>query len=154
MDLFGRVQLPDPAAALDRYPHQFSSGQRQRLLIAAALACAPRLVIADEPTTALDVTTQQQILRLLRELVDDLGISMLFVTHDLEEAIALADKVVVLTAGPGRVKGTFRVDLPRPRKAQEIRFTDEFTSLYHEIWEALRSEVEAAYARTTARAAS
>ena len=67
--LLRRVQLPDPEAALERYPHQFSGGQRQRLLIAAALACSPALVIADEPTTALDVTTQQQILDLLRDLV-------------------------------------------------------------------------------------
>ena len=99
LDLFRRVQLPDPAAALDGYPHQFSGGQRQRLLIAAALACAPRLVIADEPTTALDVTTQQQILRLLRELVDDLGIAMLFVTHDLGVVAELCDDVSVIYAG-------------------------------------------------------
>jgi NitT/TauT family transport system ATP-binding protein len=74
---------------------------------------------------------------------------VIFVTHDLEEAIALADKVIVLTAGPGRIKATFRIDLARPRKAQEIRFTDEFVALYSEIWEALRAEVETAYARTT-----
>ncbi|WP_145145048.1 ABC transporter ATP-binding protein [Roseomonas gilardii] len=97
--LLHRVQLPDAEGALDRYPHQFSGGQRQRLLIAAALACSPRLLIADEPTTALDVTTQQQILVLLRELVDELGIAMLFVTHDLGVVAELCDEVCVIYSG-------------------------------------------------------
>ncbi|HXR42118.1 MAG TPA: hypothetical protein VN738_06895, partial [Acidothermaceae bacterium] len=70
------------------------------------------------------------------------------VTHDLEEAIALADKVVVLTAGPATVKATFDVDLPRPRVVQEIRFDQRFVALYQQIWEALRDEVEIAYARS------
>ena len=97
--LLRRVQLPDPQGALDRYPHQFSGGQRQRLLIAAALACAPALVVADEPTTALDVTTQQQILDLLRQLVTERGIAMLFVTHDLGVVAQLCDDVSVIYAG-------------------------------------------------------
>jgi len=97
--LLRRVQLPDPEAALARYPHQFSGGQRQRLLIAAALACSPRLVIADEPTTALDVTTQQQILDLLRDLVEEFGLSMLFVTHDLGVVAELCDDICVIYAG-------------------------------------------------------
>ena len=97
--LLRRVQLPDPEAALDRYPHQFSGGQRQRLLIAAALACSPALVIADEPTTALDVTTQQQILDLLRDLVAEFGLSMLFVTHDLGVVAELCDDICVIYAG-------------------------------------------------------
>jgi NitT/TauT family transport system ATP-binding protein len=80
--------------------------------------------------------------------------AVVFVTHDLEEAIALADKVVVITAGPGSVKATFRVDLPRPRKVQEIRFTDAFVALYSEIWTALRDEVQTAYARSTTQVAS
>jgi oligopeptide/dipeptide ABC transporter ATP-binding protein len=114
LELFRRVQLPDPEAALDRHPHQFSGGQRQRLLIAAALACAPRLVIADEPTTALDVTTQQQILRLLRELVDDLGIAMLFVTHDLGVVAELCDDVSVIYAGQTVESGPTAALLDRP----------------------------------------
>jgi len=92
--LLRRVQLPDPEAALDRYPHQFSGGQRQRLVIAAALATAPALVIADEPTTALDVTTQQQILDLLRDLAAEFGLSMLFVTHDLGVVAQLCDELL------------------------------------------------------------
>ena len=97
--LLKRMQVPDPEAALERYPHQFSGGQRQRLLIAAALACAPRLVIADEPTTALDVTTQHQILLLLRELVAEFGISLLFVTHDFGVVAELCDDLCVIYAG-------------------------------------------------------
>jgi peptide/nickel transport system ATP-binding protein len=99
LELLRRVQLPDPAAALERYPHQFSGGQRQRLLIAAALACSPALVIADEPTTALDVTTQQQILELLRDLVREFGLSMLFATHDLGVVAELCDDICVIYAG-------------------------------------------------------
>jgi peptide/nickel transport system ATP-binding protein len=99
VDLLRRLQVPDPEAALQRYPHQFSGGQRQRLLIAAALACSPGLVIADEPTTALDVTTQHEILLLLRELVDELGISLLFVTHDLGVVAELCDTICVIYAG-------------------------------------------------------
>jgi len=99
VELLRRVQMPDPGAALERYPHQFSGGQRQRLLIAAALACAPALVVADEPTTALDVTTQQQILDLLRDLVAEFGLSMLFVTHDLGVVAELCDDLCVIYAG-------------------------------------------------------
>jgi len=97
--LLRRVQLPDPEAALERYPHQFSGGQRQRLLIAAALACSPTLVVADEPTTALDVMTQQQILLLLRDLLEEFGLTMLFVTHDLGVVAELCDEVCVIYAG-------------------------------------------------------
>jgi peptide/nickel transport system ATP-binding protein len=97
--LLRRLQVPDPENAMERYPHQFSGGQRQRLLIAAALACSPRLVIADEPTTALDVTTQHEILLLLRELVDEFSISLLFVTHDLGVVAELCDAVCVIYAG-------------------------------------------------------
>jgi oligopeptide/dipeptide ABC transporter ATP-binding protein len=97
--LLERMQVPDPENALERYPHQFSGGQRQRLLIAAALSCAPELVIADEPTTALDVTTQHQILRLLRELVGEFGLSLLFVTHDFGVVAELCDDLCVIYAG-------------------------------------------------------
>ena len=99
VELLRRMQVPDPDDALERYPHQFSGGQRQRLLIAAALACSPRLVIADEPTTALDVTTQHQILLLLRELVEEFGISLLFVTHDFGVVAELCDDLCVIYAG-------------------------------------------------------
>jgi peptide/nickel transport system ATP-binding protein len=115
VSLLRRVQLPDPDAALERYPHQFSGGQRQRLLIAAALACAPSLVIADEPTTALDVTTQQQILDLLRELVAELGLSLLFVTHDLGVVAELCDEISVIYAGQTVESGPTAGVLADPR---------------------------------------
>jgi oligopeptide/dipeptide ABC transporter ATP-binding protein len=99
IELLRKVRLPDPEQALERYPHQFSGGQRQRLLIAAALTCHPALIIADEPTTALDVTTQREILDLLRELVRETGASMLFVTHDLGVVAQLCDRVCVMYAG-------------------------------------------------------
>ena len=93
------VQLPEPARALRRLPHEFSGGQRQRLMIAMALLPRPDLIIADEPTTALDVTIQAQILRLLRTLVKDRGVSVLFTTHDLGTAHEICDRVVVMYAG-------------------------------------------------------
>jgi sulfonate transport system ATP-binding protein len=133
----------------DRYPHQLSGGMRKRVALAQSLITEPRVLLMDEPFSALDVQTRSIMSDELLGLWEQTRPAVIFVTHDLEEAIALADKVVVLTAGPGRVKATFDVDLPRPRKAQEIRFTDEFVRLYSEIWEALRSEVETAYARTT-----
>jgi peptide/nickel transport system ATP-binding protein len=113
--LLRRVQLPDPEAALERYPHQFSGGQRQRLLIAAALACSPALVIADEPTTALDVTTQQQILDLLRDLVAEFGLSMLFVTHDLGVVAELCDDICVIYAGQSVEAGPTSVVIADPK---------------------------------------
>jgi peptide/nickel transport system ATP-binding protein len=97
--LLRAVQIPDPEDALERYPHQFSGGQRQRLLIASALACRPSLILADEPTTALDVTNQAQILKLLKELVEQFGASMLFVTHDFGVIAELCDSVSVMYAG-------------------------------------------------------
>jgi NitT/TauT family transport system ATP-binding protein len=133
----------------DRYPHQLSGGMRKRVALAQSLINEPRVLLMDEPFSALDVQTRSIMADELLALWEQTRPAVIFVTHDLEEAISLADKVIVLTAGPGRIKATFRIDLARPRKAQEIRFTDEFVALYSEIWEALRSEVETAYSRTT-----
>jgi peptide/nickel transport system ATP-binding protein len=99
LEMLRAVQIPEPARALRRLPHEFSGGQRQRLMIAMALLPRPDLVIADEPTTALDVTIQAQILRLLRELVKERGVSVLFTTHDLGTAHEICDRVVVMYAG-------------------------------------------------------
>jgi peptide/nickel transport system ATP-binding protein len=99
LDLLASVQLREPARVLRCYPHELSGGMRQRVLIAIAFACAPKLVIADEPTTALDVTVQKQVLRLIRERQAAHGTALLFVTHDLGVVAKLCDRVVVLHAG-------------------------------------------------------
>lgn len=109
------VQIPDPELALDRYPHEFSGGQRQRLLIAAALMNMPSLVVADEPTTALDVTTQFQILKLLKRLTREFNLSMLFVTHDFGVVAQLCDYVCVLYSGQSVEFGPARTVIERPR---------------------------------------
>jgi len=115
VSLLKAVQLSDTEEALERYPHQFSGGQRQRLLIAASLACAPGIVLADEPTTALDVTTQLQILKLLRDLAGERGLSMLFVTHDFGVVAQLCDTVTVMYAGQTVETGPVRAVLDDPK---------------------------------------
>jgi oligopeptide/dipeptide ABC transporter ATP-binding protein len=99
LDLLDQVRIPNPRAALKAFPHQFSGGMRQRIQIAIALACEPDVLIADEPTTALDVTIQAGILRLLDGLRRDRGLAVLLITHDLAALSALADRVVVMYAG-------------------------------------------------------
>ena len=99
VDLFHEVGIPDPATRVHSYPHEMSGGQKQRVMIAMALACNPRLLIADEPTTALDVTIQKQILDLLRQLRDTRGMSILFITHDLGVIAEIADHVAVMFRG-------------------------------------------------------
>ena len=134
----------------NHHPHQLSGGMRKRVSLAAALINEPSILLMDEPFGALDVQTRAIMSNELLTLWDQTRPSVLFVTHDLEEAIALADRVVVMTAGPGTVKAVYDIDLPRPRGAvQEIRFDKRFLELHHEIWASLRDEVERAYLRTT-----
>lgn len=99
LELLQKVGLPDPAAIMKKYPHTLSGGQRQRVMIAMALACDPKLLIADEPTTALDVTIQAQIMALLRKLQKETGMSILLITHDLGVVAQMADRVLVMYAG-------------------------------------------------------
>jgi oligopeptide transport system ATP-binding protein len=93
------VGIPKPESRYENYPHQFSGGMRQRVMIAMALACNPKLLIADEPTTALDVTIQVQILDLIRSLRDRLGMSVIWISHDLSVIAELADRVIVMYGG-------------------------------------------------------
>jgi oligopeptide transport system ATP-binding protein len=97
--LLDRVRMPDAQSRLETYPHQFSGGMRQRIMIAMALACQPRLIIADEPTTALDVTVQAQILELLKELTRETGAALILITHDLGVVARYADRVCVMYGG-------------------------------------------------------
>ncbi len=124
--LLRRVRLPDAGAMLGRYPHQLSGGMRQRVMIAMALCCRPRLLIADEPTTALDVTIQAQILTLIRELQRDLGMAVLFITHDMGVVAEMADEVLVMWRG---------------RKVEQAPVRDIFRAPQHPYTRALLSAV-------------
>jgi len=136
------------------YPHQLSGGMRKRVALAQTLINHPRILLMDEPFSALDVQTRALMENELLDLWASTGASVVFVTHDLEEAIGMADRVVVITAGPGTVKGSYRVDLPRPRNIAEIRFQPRFVELYEEIWNDLRDEVLVSYERSKHSVAS
>jgi NitT/TauT family transport system ATP-binding protein len=134
----------------DHHPHQLSGGMRKRVSLAAALINEPSILLMDEPFGALDVQTKAIMSNELLGLWEESRPSVLFITHDLEEAVALADRVVVMTVGPGTVKAVYDIDLPRPRGAvQEIRFEPRFLELHQQIWESLREEVQRAYARAS-----
>ncbi len=113
--LFERVRIPSPERRLAAYPHEMSGGMRQRAMIALALACEPQLLLADEPTTALDATVQIQILLLLRELQRDLGLSVIFVTHDIGAAVEVADRIAVMYAGRIVEEGSVHQLIRNPR---------------------------------------
>jgi len=115
LSLFERVRIPSPERRLDAYPHEMSGGMRQRAMISLALASHPQLLLADEPTTALDATVQIQILLLLRELQRELGLSVIFVTHDIGAAVEVADRIAVMYAGRIVEEGTTRTLMRTPR---------------------------------------
>ncbi len=113
-DALDEVRLPDPERIARAYPHEISGGQRQRVAIAAALACRPQLLIADEPTTALDVTVQAEVLALLDTLIAERGMSLLFVSHDLAVVSRMTDRALVLRAGRVVEEGAIRRLLDAP----------------------------------------
>ena len=115
IELFKQVMLPRPEAIYDSYPHELSGGQKQRVMIAMAIACNPQLLIADEPTTALDVTVQLEILKLLRKLQNETGMGMIFITHDLGVVAEIADDVAVMHNGEILERGTVQEILNHPQ---------------------------------------
>jgi len=120
LHLFERVRIPSPERRLDAYPHEMSGGMRQRAMIALALSCKPEILLADEPTTALDATVQVQILLLLRELQHELGLSVIFVTHDIGVAVEVADRIAVMYAGRIVEIGPVRDVIRNPRHPYTI----------------------------------
>jgi NitT/TauT family transport system ATP-binding protein len=123
------------------YMHQLSGGMRKRVAMAQTLVTEPEILLMDEPFSALDVQTRALMQNELLQLWSGTNAAVIFVTHDLEEAITLADRVVVMTASPARIKDVFTIDLPRPRNVEEIRMTPEFIATYKEVWTSLSSEV-------------
>jgi len=115
LNWFERVKLPDPESVFNKYPHQLSGGQRQRVMIAMAMCTKPKLLIADEPTTALDVTVQKNILQLLRDLQQEMGMAMLFITHDLGVVKEIADDVLVLYRGQVKEFGSVQDIISNPQ---------------------------------------
>jgi peptide/nickel transport system ATP-binding protein len=141
LDMLASVHLPDPARIYDSYPHQLSGGQRQRVVICMALILKPKLLIADEPTTALDVTTQKQILALIRELQEKHNTAVLFITHDFGVVAEIADRVVVMNRGSTVEVGTRRQILEAPTQDYTRMLVSSVPSLVPEPRDPNRQEV-------------
>ncbi len=122
------------------YPHQLSGGMRKRVALAQTFINSPEILLMDEPFSALDMQTRTLMQDELLKLWSGTGGSVVFVTHDLEEAIALADRVFVLSARPGMLKRVYDIDLPRPRVTSQVRYEPQFIELSKHIWEDLRQE--------------
>ena len=138
------------SAAMDKRPDELSGGMRQRVAVARALAMRPKVLLMDEPFAALDVQTRARMQDFLLDVWRDSGASVLFVTHHIDEAVALADRGVVFTARPGRIKTIVPIDLPRPRNL----FSREAEALRIQLTELLRDEVDRAFAEQEAMAAT
>jgi peptide/nickel transport system ATP-binding protein len=133
LELLRRVQIPDPADRMRAYPHQLSGGQRQRAMIAMAIACSPDLLLADEPTTALDVTVQAQVLRLLNRLVDEEGATLLLITHDLPVVAQVCERVMVMYGGHIVEEGSVEEVFERPRHPYTRGLLDAIPPLEEEL---------------------
>ena len=125
----------------NHYPHQLSGGMRKRVALAQTFINSPEILLMDEPFSALDMQTRTLMQDELLQLWSSQSGSVVFVTHDLEEAIALADKVYVLTARPATLKSVYEIDLPRPRVMSEVRYEQRFIDISRKIWADLREEV-------------
>ena len=137
----------------DRYPHQLSGGMRKRVALAQTLVLDPDIILMDEPFSALDVQTRQLMENELLEIWQAKRKAVLFITHDLDEAIALSDRVIVLSAGPATHPiAEFDIDLARPRDVAEIRSDPRFVELHAQIWSAMKDEVLKGYRQTKVKA--
>ncbi|MER5374033.1 ABC transporter ATP-binding protein [Streptomyces sp. NPDC002553] len=137
IQMLEKVGIPQPKARFDDYPHQFSGGMRQRAMIAMALMCDPQLLIADEPTTALDVTVQAQILDLLKDLQQEFGSAIIFITHDLGVISNMADDLLVMYAGRAVERGTVREVMSAPRHPYTWGLLSSMPRLDSDVDEAL-----------------
>ena len=143
------MQLVDLTGFEAHYPRQLSGGMRKRVQLARLLAQDPEVLLMDEPFGALDAQTRLIIQEEFLKIWERQRKTVLFVTHDLQEAIALSDRVVLISARPGRIKATYAVNLPRPRRVDEVMADPRFTALFQEIWASLKQEVLAARERPT-----
>jgi NitT/TauT family transport system ATP-binding protein len=143
------MQLVDLTGFEAHYPNQLSGGMRKRVQLARLLAQDPDVLLMDEPFGALDAQTRLIIQEEFLKIWERQRKTVLFVTHDLQEAIALSDRVVLISARPGRVKATYAVNLPRPRRVDEVMAHPRFTALFQEIWASLKQEVLAAREKPT-----
>lgn len=128
--------------AQGKYPAELSGGMRKRVALARTMAYEPRVFLLDEPFSALDAQTRIHVGNRFLRILEQLGQTVLVVTHDIDEAIAMADRVLVMTASPGRIAREFVIDLPRPRDYYRSRFEPGFRDLQEGIWEILRREME------------
>jgi NitT/TauT family transport system ATP-binding protein len=141
------MQLVDLTGFEAHYPNQLSGGMRKRVQLARLLAQDPDVLLMDEPFGALDAQTRLIIQEEFLKIWERQRKTVLFVTHDLQEAIALSDRVVLISARPGRIKATYQVDLPRPRQIESVLAHPRFMALFQEIWVSLKQEVLAARER-------
>jgi len=141
------MQLVDLTGVEAHYPNQLSGGMRKRVQLARLLAQDPDVLLMDEPFGALDAQTRLIIQEEFLKIWERQRKTVLFVTHDLQEAIALSDRVVLISARPGRIKATYQVDLPRPRHIESVLAHPRFMALFQEIWASLKQEVLAARER-------
>ncbi len=125
----------------DNYPRELSGGMKKRAAIARVLAVDPAILMMDEPFAPLDALTRQRLQDEILTLWESTGCTILYVTHDLTEAITLADRVLLLSRRPGRVVGDYTIDLPRPRRVMDVKFTPRFVELEKTIWQALREQL-------------